>query len=157
MTPAIVERHYLPAMSEAAIGKARHLETTLLQMPQVEIQTRHHFHAGMYARTIRIPAGVVITGALIKIATLLILNGKASVFIGDEVLEFDGYHLIPANAGRKQAFLAHEDTDLTMLFPTLATTVDEAEAEFTDEAHRLLSRQTAQDQPTITGERKCLE
>ena len=43
----------------------------MLECPQVAIQTTHHFHAGLYSRTIRIPAGVMITGALIKIPTLL--------------------------------------------------------------------------------------
>jgi hypothetical protein len=39
-----------------------------------------------------------------------------------------------------------------MLFPTKAKTVEEAEAEFTDEADRLLSRhQEFQDLVTITG------
>ena len=35
---------------------------------QVPIETRHVLHAGMYARTICIPAGVLITGALVKVA-----------------------------------------------------------------------------------------
>ncbi len=142
----------IPPMSAAAIESVRALEAAALQRPQVEIPTQHALHAGMYARTIRIPAGVLLTGALIKVPTLLMLSGDATVFVGDGAVRLTGYHVLPASAGRKQAFIAHADTDLTMVFPTHARTVEEAEAEFTDEADRLLSRRQ-QDASvlTITG------
>lgn len=135
----------LPAMAADDVAKVGRLEAHLRSLDQVEIETQHHFHAGMYARTIRIPAGVVITGALIKIPTLLIVSGHAAVFIGGESVELCGYHVMPGSAGRKQVFYAHADTDLTMLFPTNAKTVEEAEAEFTDEASLLMSRNQAND------------
>lgn len=130
----------LPAMSRDDVALVTALEREMMAMPQVEIETRHHLHAGLYARTIRIPAGVAITGALIKIPTLLILSGHATVFIGGESVEFQGYHVLAGQAGRKQAIAAHQDTDLTMLFATTATTVEQAEAEFTDETESLASR-----------------
>lgn len=143
MIPAVASTQ-IAAMSEAAVDQVRRLEEALLDSPQFEIPTEHVLHAGMYSRTVRIPAGVVITGALIKIATLLIVNGDVSVFTGGETLRLTGYHVIPASAGRKQAFIAHADTTLTMLFPSQAATVEQAEAEFTDEADLLLSRQSAE-------------
>ena len=79
-------------------------------------------------------------GALITIPTLLIMSGHATLFIGEEDVELTGYAVIPASAGRKQAIYAHADTLLTMLFPTAARTVEEAEQEFTDEPERLGSR-----------------
>lgn len=135
----------LPAMSQHDVARVGQLQDYMLQLPQVAIETSHHLHAGLYARTIRIPAGVVITGALIKIPTLLILSGHATVFIGGESVELAGYHVLPGQAGRKQVFAAHADTDLTMLFATTATTVEQAEAEFTDEADSLASRRHAQE------------
>lgn len=142
----------LPAMSAADVEKVGRLEAHLRDMEQVPITTTHHFHAGMYARTIRIPKGVVITGALIRIPTLLIVSGHATVFIGGETIELRGYHVLPASAGRKQVFLAHADTDLTMLFPCRAETVEEAEAEFTDETELLMSRQQSGNLTITTGE-----
>lgn len=143
----------LPAMADDALEKVRRLESELRALPQFPIQTRHTLHAGMYARTVTIPAGVYITGALIKIATLLIVSGNCTVFTGGaDTLDFDGYHVVPASAGRKQVFLAHTDTHLTMLFPTTAKTVEAAEAQFTDEAHLLLSREAQHDYFLITGE-----
>lgn len=141
-----------PAMSAADVDKVGRLESHLRDMEQVPITTTHHFHAGLYARTIRIPQGVVITGALIRVATMLIVSGHVTAFIGGDTIELCGYHILPASAGRKQVFFAHADTDLTMLFPSRARTVEEAEAEFTDETELLMSRQQSGDLIIITGE-----
>lgn len=127
-------------MSEDAISKVRALEAALLTQPQAYVETLHVLHAGMYARTVALPAGMVVTGALIKVATLLIVVGEVTVFIGNETRELSGVNVLPASAGRKQAFVAHSDAWLTMIFPTDAATVEAAEEQFTDEADSLLSR-----------------
>lgn len=154
MTPAVVESSpRLAPMAPEVIDKVRRLEANLKAMPQVAIRTEHLIHGGMYARTIRIPAGAVLTGALIKLATVLIVSGECTVFTGGDTLELSGFHVLPGSAGRKQAFVTRAETCLTMLFPSGATSVEQAEAEFTDEAHLLLSREIAdQDSITITGE-----
>lgn len=126
-------------MTEHQIEMVRVLESEAYNMPQVELETTHTFHAGMYARTIKIPAGIMITGALIKIATILICSGKGLIYTSDGAKEYFGYNIYNGMENRKQAFLASEDTYLTMLFPTLVTSIPEAEAEFTDEADMLLT------------------
>lgn len=150
---SMVQPH-LPAMTGDALDKVRALESEMAQHPQVEMPTQHLLHAGLYARTICIPAGVLLSGALIKRATVLVIQGDCTVFIGDETLRLDGYHVLPASAGRKQVFWAHADTHVTMLFPTDAQSVDQSEREFTDEYDRLMScRQGYQgDRIMITGE-----
>lgn len=152
MNQITITKPSLPAMSADDVGKVGRLEEHLRSLDQVQIETTHHFHAGMYARTVRIPEGVIITGALIRIATLLIVSGHATAFVGGESIELCGYNVLPASAGRKQVFFAHADTYLTMLFPTSATTVEEAEAEFTDETELLVSRQQPETQTTIKGD-----
>ena len=142
----------LPAMTADAIEKVQRLETVALGMDQIPIKTDHHFHAGLYSRTIRIPAGVMITGALISIPTLLIVSGHSTVFVGGESIELCGYHVLPGQAGRKQVFIAHADTDLTMIFATQATTVEQAESEFTDEFDLLGSRRQRVDLTFATGD-----
>lgn len=142
------------AMSDVAINKVRELEAEAFKLPQVALETTHVFHAGMYARTIKVPAGVLITGALIKVATLLIVEGDAIVYMNDGTAPLIGYHVLSAAAGRKQAFLARKDTHITMVFPTEAKTVRDAEDEFTDEADNL---QTRRDWDTpIKGDTACL-
>lgn len=132
----------LAAMSPESVDKVRRLETEILALPQTDPETEHLFHAGLYARTVHIPAGAVMTGALIKIATVLIVSGRVTVFTEGEPLQIDGYRVLAGAAGRKQAFMAHDDTWLTMLFATDVSDVAEAEAQFTDEAGLLLSRKT---------------
>ncbi len=142
----------LGAMSARAVGIVSRFEAEALKLPQVPIRTEHAFHAGMYARTILIPAGVVLTGALIKIPTLLILSGDAIVYTADGPRRFTGYEVLLGGAGRKQAFAALADTRLTMVFPTAAATVEAAEAEFTDECDRLFSRRDEAENDVRRGE-----
>ncbi len=119
-----------------AVQAVRNFEQWALTQPQIELNTEHSFWAGCYARTIMIPQGVCITGVQIKIDTLLIVSGD--VMVGESRLT--GYHVLEGNAGRKNAFLALEDTWLTMVFASDAKNVEHAENEFTDEAHILGSR-----------------
>ena len=138
--PYVKHREIAP-MSDSSIDKVRQLTTASKQYPQVDIPTEHVLHGGMYSRTILIPKGVLLTGALIKIPTMLTLSGDCVVYMDGEAIELSGYNVFSAHANRKQAFLARTETWLTMVFPTNATTVDEAEKEFTEEFEALLSRQ----------------
>ena len=153
MTGLAVSDSRIPAMTAQAIDKVRELEAITRDLPQVEISTDHVLHGGMYGRTICIPAGVVLTGVFIRVPTLLVFDGNATVNAGDDTTTLVGYHVLAASAHRRQAFLAHADTRLTMVFATQAKTVAEAEAEFTDEAHLLFSRKPgAVNRINITGE-----
>jgi len=100
-----------------------------------------------------IPAGHMITGAVIKIATILIISGEIIAYVGDKSLHMSGYNVVPASAYRKQAFLAKTDTYMTMLFSTSAKMVEDAENEFTDETDTLISRKpNGTNKIIITGE-----
>ena len=127
-------------MSQTGITKVRELESRLTQQPQVPIETNHVFHAGVYARTILIPRGVALTGAEIKIPTLLIIQGNCMVTNGESSKLITGYQVIPATVGRKNAYYAYDDTHMTMLFASCAQDIEQAENEFTNEADQLLSR-----------------
>jgi hypothetical protein len=133
----------IPSMSETAIANVRELESLAGALPQMAIDTRHVLHAGMYARTVMIPSGTMICGVLITIPTLLVVMGDCLVYTGgDDPIHLTGYNVLSASPNRKQVFVANTDTYLTMTFPTGARTVEEAEEQFTDEAHLLLSRRT---------------
>jgi hypothetical protein len=96
---------------------------------------------------------VLITGTRIKKATVVILQGDALMYVGSGIIRLEGYHVLPACAGRKQAFLALSPLDLTMLFPTTSTSVTDAEEDFTDETEFLVSRQPDANNYTVnTGE-----
>lgn len=132
----------IPQMHDDAIAMVGRIEAFSATQPQVEIATHHVLHAGLYARTILVPAGTLLAGALVDIATTIIVCGDCTVALGDGLSEqLTGYHVLPASGRRKQAYFAHADTWLTMVFATSAQSVEGAEDEFTAEAHKLMSRQ----------------
>jgi hypothetical protein len=158
MNELVSTEQRIPAMAPQAIERVRALESAIAARPQFMVETDHVLHGGIYSRTVLVPAGAVIAGALIKIATTLIVSGDCTVFVGDDAVRLTGYRVLAASAGRKQAFVAHADTYLTMVFQTNAATVEQAEAEFTDEADKLISRTDfGVNTFTITGEPKCRE
>lgn len=154
MNLLVPDQFSIQPMTEDAIARVSKLEQKILGLPQVQIYTHHVLHAGMYARTITIPAGVVLTGALIKRPSLLVVSGDVLVSRGDDDgLRITGTAVLPASAGRKQAFVTYAETTVTMSFPTSAKTVEEAEAEFTDDTDMLMSRKDPElNSIIITGE-----
>jgi hypothetical protein len=152
MSNELIQKNISPMTSEE-INRVRQLEDEILKLPQVDIATQHILHAGMYVRTIIVPTGVVLTGSLMKIPTLLIMQGHFLLFAGDKTIELRGYNIFTGAANRKQAGVALSDTYVTMIFPTQAKTVLEAESEFTDEVHLLFSRYPdAKNHIIVTGE-----
>lgn len=141
---------YLGSQNAYAMEAVRNIQQKMLALPQIEVQTEHVIHGGMYVRTIRLAPDVVLMGALIKIPTTLIVSGRTKVFTGENWIELAGYHVIPAQAGRKQIFVTQEETTITMMFRTDAKTVEEAEQEFTPETEALMSRKNDNDTVTIT-------
>lgn len=130
----------IPATTSASMLATRRIEDALLAMPQVELETTHSLHAGLYSRTVRMPEGVMLTGALIKIPTVLTIVGDVRLSVGDRVEDVHGFRLFECEAGRKQVMLALSESYVTMSFATNAKTVEKAEEEFTDEVNLLMSR-----------------
>lgn len=141
----------IPAITDDALEWVRAVEHQNAALPQVPIVTHHLIHGGMYCRTIKLPMGVCLTGALIERATTLIVSGAVVLNTGEVLTRLVGYHVIPASARRKQVFVALSDTDMTMIYVTNARTVQEAEEELTGEADLLFSR-SGENIVTITGD-----
>jgi hypothetical protein len=155
MSDLYIHNTAFPATDGETVEKIESLESRIREHAQIEFVTEHAFHAGMYARTVRIPAGVVFTTVLIKIPTLLVINGTCDVLCGRTGFRVTGYHVLSAVAPRKQVYITRSAVELTMIFPTQARTVEEAEAEFTDEGDSLLSRVNEND--IVVTEAACLE
>lgn len=120
---------------------------------ETPIFTEHLLHGGLYARTITLPPYTRLIGALMQVPTTVITVGEGLVSVGRDMQPVRGYKVIPGRAGRKQVFVTlGGPLIITMLFPTKAKTVEEAEAELTREAHLLLSRRQELNSVTITGE-----
>ena len=105
---------------------------------KVDLKTNHFIHAGCYVRTCLIKKGEIIGSALIKIPTVVILNGSVVSFDGQNRTQHQGYKILKGSAFRRAAWFALEDTYITMFFATKAKNVTEATQEFTDEWQDLL-------------------
>ena len=139
MSNVLVKTDLKPC-TEAQIANLERMGEWLLAGGDVrEIDTEHHLHAGVYSRTIRVPAGVSVVGVSIKCPTQLIASGDFTLTDGGVAKRFKGHHVFDGAAHRRAAVVAHEDSSFTMLFATNAKTVEEAEKEFTDEPERLLT------------------
>lgn len=145
MSNITIAQSKIAPMSEAAIDLVRKFEEFSITCPQAYLETTHVLHGGMYARTLMQSANTIMTSALVKVETILTVNGDVSIYVGDDApIHVNGHHVLAASAGRKVAIFAHSDTWMTMTFPTDATTVEEVEEQLTDEAHLLYSRRIEQ-------------
>jgi hypothetical protein len=142
----------LPATEPDVLEKIIAAQDICMKREQVPIKTDHVIHAGMYARTITMPPDALLVGTMIKIPTLVITVGAAKVLVGNDWADVDGYQVLPGSAQRKQIFVSRGPFIVTMLFPTSAKTVEDAEREFTDEFDLLLSHRQDFNTVTITGE-----
>ncbi len=125
------------ARQQVAIRK---VERHLLELPQCHMATTHVVHGGMYARTIFIPAGTMLTGAEMLKDNICVVCGDITVTTHDGAKRLTGFHVIPANSGLKRAGLAHADTWWTSIWKTDRTEVKDIEDEATNEANMLGTR-----------------
>lgn len=140
----------LVAPDAQTLGALRDLDDAMRGLPQTDVQIDHLLHGSMYARTAHVPAGTLVSGVVLSRATVLVLVGDVTVFTGTESVRLTGFHVLPGSAGRKQLFRTHAETHMTMVLPSTAQSVDEAEHDFTDEPELLMA--TA-GRVTITGEK----
>jgi hypothetical protein len=120
----------------------REFERFVMKFPQVQLETSSILHGGMCARTIMIPAGLVCTGALVKIESIAIMNGDITMITDDGPKRFTGWHVFAANSGIKRVGVTHQDTYWTTVFKTDAESVAQAEDDFTSESEMLQTRRS---------------
>lgn len=130
----------LTGMPDPAVVRA--FERTLATLPQVDLQTLHLVHGGMYARTIFIPEGTVLTGALTKQDNVCVVFGDITVTTDEGAQRLTGFHVLPAKAGAKRAGIAHADTWWATLMTTEHVEVADIEQQMTDEAELLQTNRT---------------
>lgn len=97
----------------------------------------------MYARTIFIPAGVALTGALTEMDNICVLYGDITVTTDEGTQRLTGFNVLPAKRGAKRAGVTHADTWWATVIPTELTDIDAIEDAMTTEADRLQTRNPA--------------
>lgn len=123
--------------------RVRELEAHLMTLPQVDLQTDHLVHGGMYARTILIPAGTILTGALTNQDNVCVVHGDITVTTDEGTRHLVGFNVLPARKGAKRAGVAHADTWWTTIWTTELNDITAIEDSLTDEAELLQTRRQA--------------
>lgn len=122
----------------------------MLELPQVDMQTTHALSGGVYARTVFIPAGTVVTGATHRKDHICIIDGDVQTILDGESRRIDGRVVINGEKGVKRAVYAHSDTLWTTVCSTELTDIAEIEAELVEEPEQLQTRHL------LTTEAACL-
>lgn len=133
-----VAREFMLGMP--SVESVRALEAAILQHPQIDLPTDHIIHGQVSARTIFIPAGTVLTGALTNLDNICVVFGDITVTTDDGPVRLTGFNVLPAKAGAKRAGVTHADTWWCTLHHTEQTSVEAVEDEMTNEAWGLLTR-----------------
>lgn len=117
------------------------LTQELLKAPQVDVKTSHALSGGIYARTMYVPAGTLLTGATHKKDHINVFIGDFSVSSIEGLFRYTGHHVIECKAGIRRAILAHVDGVWTTLVRTDLTEINDIEDESVVESGSLQTRQ----------------
>lgn len=108
------------------------LESEMLKHEQIDIPVRHDFSPGIYARTITIPAGTLLTGRIHKFEQLNILSGGTiEVLTQDGMKKVTAPFIVVSPPGTKRVAYAHTDCTWTTVLATEEKDPDVIEAKFT--------------------------
>lgn len=93
--------------------------------PQVDLRVEHHFSFGVYARTVYIPKGIILTGHIHKFENLNILSkGKMKVSIGDQMEIVEAPFIVVSQPNTKRIAEALEDCVWTTIHGTHERNLD---------------------------------
>ena len=105
------------------------LRDIIKDLPRADVQTRHHFSDGMYAREMFMPAGSCVVGALHKTQHLYsVVKGHCLVTSQYGSEEIQAPFLGETIPGTKRVIYAVTDCVWITYHPTNLTDVDEIEA-----------------------------
>lgn len=96
---------------DSGLNRVLRLQEEMRKMPQVELETFHHFADGMYARVVPRAAGVTIVGKVHKREHFyIIVKGSVKVWSDGETKTYVAGDVIISKPGTKRAVYALEDS-----------------------------------------------
>jgi len=109
------------------------LQTEMVKMPQVELQTEHYFVPGMYCRRVYRPAGTLIVGKVHK-HTHFFLCAKGEIIAWTEkgMKKLQAGDVVECQPGTKRVTLATQDSIGVTIHKTDKTDLDEIEQELVE-------------------------
>lgn len=114
------------------------LENTLLKQPQADIPVDHVCGPGWIARTMYVPKGAIITGAVCSIPQSHIMTkGDITLITEDNAERIVAPFMTVSGPGVKRVGFANEDTVWTTIWITDETDPEKIKALFTTKEHPL--------------------
>jgi hypothetical protein len=146
-------------IAELTVPVARHeridrLEAEIMLLPKADIEIRHHFSPGLYAREMLAPAGSVITGKIHKTRHLnIVASGRLTVYneLGD-LREIVAPYVYVSEPGTRRAAIIHEDVSWITVHPTDETDIEKLEALLVEDYENPLTLGMAQPASINEGE-----
>lgn len=130
----------IPSCSGQELAVMREVNDRIRSCPQVDVPTDHFIHAGCYARTCVVKAGVLMGAVEIVVPTVLIVSGHCEIFNGGKKAIVNGYVVLRGAPHRQVAVKAFTDTYMTMIYATDKINPDDCEFEFTNQTDELITR-----------------
>ena len=108
------------------------IEAELLKMPQVELPIQHYQIKGVYARSMFIPAGTMLTGKIHNFENIAILaQGTIRITNGTDSYILHAPHIMVDPPGVKRLGYAETDVTFITIHRTDTTDIEKLEPELT--------------------------
>lgn len=139
----VIKRCSNSVLSKSATKETEEACSRLYELLQAEPENafdppiQHFLHGGIYTRTMFLPKGCAMLGALIKVPTTCVIHGDIILSNGINSVRSTGFATYQGVPNRRCFAYAIEDTYFTTHNVSKATTLDEAQKEFTDEWYLL--------------------
>ena len=109
------------------------LQTEMVKMPQVELQTEHYFVPGMYCRRVYRPAGTLIVGKVHKHPHFfLCAKGEIIAWTEKGMKKLQAGDVVECQPGTKRVTLATQDSIGVTIHKTEKTDLNEIETELVE-------------------------
>ena len=109
------------------------LQSEMVKMPQVELQTDHFFSPGMYCRRVFRPAGTLIVGKVHKLPHFfLCAKGEIIAWTENGMKKLQAGDVVESKPGTKRITLATVDSIGITVHKTDKTELDDIEAELVE-------------------------
>ena len=109
------------------------LQTEMVKMPQVELQTEHYFVPGMYCRRVYRPAGTLIVGKVHKHPHFfLCAKGEIIAWTENGMKKLQAGDVVECKPGTKRVTLATQDSIGVTIHKTEQTELDKIELELVE-------------------------
>ena len=109
------------------------LQSEMVKMPQVELQTDHFFSPGMYCRRVFRPAGTLIVGKVHKLPHFfLCAKGEIIAWTEKGMKKLQAGDVVECQPGTKRVTLSTQDSIGVTIHKTDKTDLDEIETELVE-------------------------